>query len=329
MKRSHFTSDLLHPRCWLTWFGFGLWWLVVQVLPYRVQMLLGAGLGILAGKLNKRRRIIASRNIEQCFPELSAAEQQRILRKSLANVGCALFESGIAWFWPRWRLRRLCVLEGIEHLDKAQEQGKGVLLLCFHYTCLDLCAVFLSTCRSVDAFYRPHGNPVYEYLQRRGRERFSAEGLTIPRDDMRTTIRHLKKGRAIIYLPDQDYGRKHSVFVPFFGTPAASLTATSQLVRMTGAAAIPCITCRRVYGRYHIKVHPPLVVSGESSEADALLVNQFLEEQLRHHPEQYLWVHRRFKTRPEGEPDIYNIDDLLERSRKRRVRRAAKRSNKG
>ena len=306
MEPQQFSSALLHPRYWLTWLGFGLWWLLAQ-FPYRWQLKLGRGLGWLTFHLAKRRRRIAERNIALCFPELSAAEQAQLVRDNINSTAIAVFESGIAWFWPSAKMHKLFSVEGIEHLQQAERDGQGVLLMAMHFTNLDIGGAMLCLEHSFDAMYRPHNNPVYDYVQRKGRERHAEASRVISRDDVRGTVKALRSGRGVWYAPDQDYGRKHSVFVPFFGVQAATVTTTGQLARLGRARVIPFVQTRLPEGGYRITVYPPLedFPTGDD-RADALRVNRFIEERVRENPTQYMWVHRRFKTRPEGEPAIYN-----------------------
>ncbi len=316
MDRPHFSSALLHPRYTLTWLWIGGWWLLAQ-LPFGWQLAMGRGLGWLMWKFAARRRQIAARNIELCFPELSDIERLRLVRGSLDSTAIALFETGICWFWPRWRLAKLFQVEGLEHLQNLD--GKGALLLGMHFTTLEIAGVAINRCHSVDMMYRAHRNPVYDYVQRRGRERHNALTQVILREDVRGTIRALKRGRTIWYAPDQDYGPKQSIFAPFFGIQAASVTATARFAKMAKVPVIP-LTHVRLPGSqgYRITVHPPLTdFPGDDELADISRINAFFEAQIRQQPQQYLWVHRRFKTRPPGEEDLYN---LPKRRRKRRRR---------
>ncbi|MGD8175984.1 LpxL/LpxP family Kdo(2)-lipid IV(A) lauroyl/palmitoleoyl acyltransferase [Marinimicrobium sp. ARAG 43.8] len=301
-----FHRRLLHPRYWFTWLGFGLWWLVSR-LPYRAQMTLGRGMGRMVWRLAKSRRRTALRNLALCFPDLTSPQRETLARANIESTAQALFETGMAWFWPRRRLEKLYTIEGLEHLQQARDEGQGVVLLAMHFTHLDLGAKLLCLSHSLDGLYRPHKNPVYDWIQRRGRERFSG-GVAIAREDMRLMVRRLRQGRPVWYAPDQDYGpRRPHVFVPFCGIPAATVTATTQLMRMGRARIIPFTHYRRADGTgYDIKVYPPLtdLPTGDEKE-DARRVNQFIEARVRECPEQYMWVHRRFKTRPEGEASLY------------------------
>lgn len=303
-----FTLNLLHPRYWLTWVGFGLWWLLAQ-LPYRWQMALGRALGRLVWRLAKSRRRTALRNLALCFPEKPVEEQRAMARATVTSTAQALFETGISWFWPDSRLRRLFTIEGLEHLKAAQSEGQGVVLLAMHVTHLDLGGNLLCMSHSIDALYRPHDNPVYDFIQARGRSRRSDDTVIIDREDMRLMIKRLRRGRVVWYAPDQDYGpRRPHVFAPFFGVPAATITATSKLVQMGRARIIPFTHFRRDDGSgYDVKIYPPLENFPEGDELrDAERINRVLERLIRKHPEQYMWVHRRFKTRPEGEESLYS-----------------------
>jgi Kdo2-lipid IVA lauroyltransferase/acyltransferase len=301
-----FSARLLHPRYWLTWLLFAFWY-CLAVLPYRWQLAMGRGLGHATYYLVKRRRWIARCNIDLCFPELTDAQREKMTRDVMVSIGMAFFETGIAWFWPAWRLRKLYTIDGLEHLHDAERAGQGVILMAFHFAHIDIGAKLMGFEHSIDGTYRPHNNPVYDWIQRFGRERHSMGGKTIPRDDIRGMTKALRAGRAIWYAPDQDYGPKHSIFVPLFGISAATVAATSQLARMGKARVIGFTQTRKPKGQgYHLQVYPPLAdfPSGDDV-ADTLRINQFVEARIREQPEQYLWVHRRFKTRPPGEPDLY------------------------
>lgn len=316
MNRASLKPELFHPRYWLTWVGFLLWY-GLALLPYRLQYHLGRGLGWLLYRLAARRRQIARCNLDLCFPDWPESKREAMTREIMASVGIAFFETGMAWFWPKWRLQRLYTVEGLEHLRSAQADGVGVILMAFHFTHIDIGAKLLGLSFSIDGTYRPHNNPVYDYVQRSGRERHSLHGQAIPRDDVRGMVKALRAGRAIWYAPDQDYGPKHSIFVPLFGIPAATVTATSQLARLGKARVIAFTQTRRAeLGGYHLKIFPPLADFPSGDEvADTLRINQFVEERILEQPEQYLWVHRRFKTRPEGEPNLYALAGVAGRNR--------------
>lgn len=306
MDRPRFRARFLHPRFWLLWLGLGLLWLLVQ-LPYVCLLWLGRGLGALMFHLAGSRRRIARRNLELCFPELSEARREQLLRENFASTGIAFFEMAMSWWWPRQRLARLARIEGLEHLQRAQAEGQGVILMAFHFTTLEIGAALLGQRQTIDGMYREHSNPVFDYVQRRGRERHNADATAIEREDIRAMLRVLRAGRAIWYAPDQDYGRKQSLFAPLFGIPAATVTATTKFARLGKARVVPFSQARLADGSgYRLVIHPPLEdFPGESEEADCRRINQLVEQAIRQQPEQYLWAHRRFKTRPDGEPSLY------------------------
>ncbi|MEE1891226.1 lipid A biosynthesis lauroyl acyltransferase [Pseudomonas carassii] len=307
MERPRFRSSFLHPRFWGLWLGLGLLWLVAQ-LPYRALLGLGRALGAVMYRVAGERRRIAARNLELCFPELSGDERQHLLKENFASTGIAFFEMAMSWWWPKARLVRLAHIEGIEHLQAAQREGEGAILMAVHFTTLEIGAALLGQAHTIDGMYREHGNAVFDFIQRRGRERHNPDSLAVERDDVRGMLKLLRKGRAIWYAPDQDYGIKQSIFVPLFGIPAATVTATTKFARLGKARVIPFTQRRLEDGSgYRLVVHPPLEdFPGETEEADCLRINQWVEGVLRECPEQYLWAHRRFKSRPEGEPRLYD-----------------------
>ncbi|UVE16551.1 lipid A biosynthesis lauroyl acyltransferase [Pseudomonas sp. LS44] len=306
MDRPQFRSYFLHPRFWPLWFGLGLLWLIVQ-LPYPLLLRCGRGLGGLMYSLAVSRRQIAARNHELCFPELSATERKRLLKDNFASTGIAFFEMAISWWWPKKRLRRLAHIEGLEHLKRAQADGQGVILMAIHFTTLEIGAALLGQQHTIDGMYREHDNPLFDYLQRNGRERHSLEATAIERDDVRGMLKLLRSGRAIWYAPDQDYGPKQSIFAPLFGIQVATVTATSKFARLGRAQVLPFTQMRLADGSgYRLTIHPPLSdFPGANEEADCIRINQWVEAAIRECPQQYLWAHRRFKTRPEGEPSLY------------------------
>lgn len=299
------------------WIGLGLLWLVIQ-LPYSILLKLGRLVGWLMYLFMAERREIARVNLQLCFPEWSEAERRRVLKENFASNGIALFEMAMAWWWPQQRLAGLARIEGLEHLRDAAAQGRGVVLMSAHFTTLEIGAALLGQKATIDGMYREHKNAAFDYVQRRGRERHNADAVAVEREDVRSMLKSLRKGRAIWYAPDQDYGRKASVFVPLFGVTAATVTATATFARLGKALVVPFTQTRLPNGQgYLLTVHPPLENFPQGDEqGDALRINQWVEQVILQQPEQYMWVHRRFKTRPEGEARPYP-----ERERKRKRRR--------
>ncbi|GAC1037982.1 lipid A biosynthesis lauroyl acyltransferase [Pseudomonas sp. No.117] len=306
MERPSFRLAFLNPRYWPLWLGLALLWLLVQ-LPYAMLLRLAQGLGWIFYHVATQRRAIARRNLELCFPQLDERARDRLLRRNFASSGMALLEMAMSWWWPRERLARLAHIEGLEHLQAAQRDGQGVILMALHFTTLEIGAALLGQRHTIDGMYREHKNPVFDFIQRRGRERHNLDATAIEREDVRAMLKVLRAGRAIWYAPDQDYGAKQSLFVPLFGIPAATVTATTKFARLGRARVLPFTQERLADGSgYRLVIHPPLAdFPGESEEADCRRINRWVEQCVSQLPEQYLWAHRRFKTRPPGEPKLY------------------------
>ncbi len=322
MGNQGFQIKLLHPRYWLTWIGLGFWRLLVM-LPYPVLLFLGRQLGKLMLRVGGERRMIAERNLALCFPDLSEEAREELLRKNFENYGIAFFEVGIGWWWSDKRFSRLIEFEGLEHAQALQRQGKGALLMAIHHTTLEIGGAAISKNHPADGMYRPHKNPVYDYVQAQGRRRRGGDTQVYERKDVRGILRALKKGRVIWYAPDQDYGPKQSVFGTFFGIPAASVTATARFAKMGNAAVLP-FTHIRLPGSqgYLVSILPPLEDFPTGDDlADVETVNRVIEKLILRQPDQYMWVHRRFKTRPEGLEPIY---PKRQRKRKKKKKRAPK-----
>lgn len=305
MSSPEFNRALLAPRHWPTWIGAGIWFLIAQ-LPYRLQFAMARWLSPLL-HLNKKRIHMARTNLRLCFPDKTEAEREELLKKNLVSTAMAVFETGIAWFWPKWRLRRLFTITGVEHIQQAQRDGQGALLLSLHFTTLDIGSAMLGQHVNYDGMYSPHANPVMDYIQKQRREAYCKGGMAFSRDNVRAMIAQLRKGRMIWYAPDRDLGAKVSVFVPFFGVPAATVTATGQFARLGRAKIIPFTQYRRADGSgYDVVIHPPFENYPVGDEiADTRRVNEFMESEILKHPEQYFWAQPRFKTRPEGEAKVY------------------------
>ena len=298
------TPAMWHPRYWANWLGVALLWLVVQ-LPYGWQMALGRSLGRLAMRLLKRRQQIARRNLELAFPDLGYQEREQLLVRNFESVGCALFETGMAWFWPDHRIRALMQVEGEEHVRAAVAAGQGMLLLSCHFLTLELNTRMFGLLQPGSGVYRPNTNPVLEYIQVRGRTR--TNGL-VDRKDIKKMIKALRQGEVLWYAPDHDYGRHASVFVPFFAVEqSATITGTATLARVKNAVVLPCYTLRLPQGGYKLVIGAPLQNFPTGDDiADATRSNQVIEAAVRQAPEQYMWLHRRFKTRPrKGDPSLY------------------------
>ncbi len=299
-------APLLSPRYWMTWLLIGLV-RTLAWLPYRHALAAGRLIGDQFRKRHTRRRRIAEVNLELCFPELSAAARERLLCESFRSFGIGVIETAISWWQPERRVRRLIAeVEGIEHLRAALASGRGVILLTAHFTTSELGARLLNDLVPVNAMYRVHENPVIDRAMRRSIDRY-LKGA-VQRDDVRTMLRCLKHGEAVWYAPDQDYRRRNRVFVPFFGVPAASNPATARFADMCNALVIPYFPQRLPGDRgYRLTVLPPLEdFPGGDELEDTARVIRVVEDMVRRCPEQYLWTHRRFRVRPDGQPGFYD-----------------------
>jgi KDO2-lipid IV(A) lauroyltransferase len=266
---------------------------------------LGTALGWLVRLLPLRFRRIAARNLELCFPEKSASERARILRAHFRSLGVALLETAMTWWSSDARVRRLTRIEGMENLERALAAGKGAILLSAHFTTLEIGARAICARMPTNIMYRPSRNPVLARVLHRSRSRRARRA--IPRDDVRTLVSALGANEPVWYAPDQSYRKKGARMVPFFGIPAATNTATSRLARMTGAAVLPYFPERLAGGQgYRIVILPALTdFPSDDAVADAARFNALIEAQVRHVPEQYLWIHRRFKGLTPDHPDYY------------------------
>lgn len=293
------------PGNWPTWLGLGLLRLIT-LLPVPWLHRIGRGLGLAIYTLLPSRRRVARINLRLCLPELDDKERERLVRETFASSAIAVFEGILAWWASDRRLAPLCTVEGKEHLEAARADGRGVILLGGHYTTLEISGRFFGPhVKGIYPIYKPAKNPVVEKVMVNARKHYF-DGLLL-NSDLRTVVRYLRQGNATWYAPDQDFGRRETVFAPFMGVPAASLTATSKLARLGRARVLPFYSERLANGRYLVRIAPPLenFPSGDDL-ADATTINRVIEQQVRRTPEQYLWIHKRFKTRPPGEPPLYD-----------------------
>jgi KDO2-lipid IV(A) lauroyltransferase len=294
-----FERKLLGPQHWPAWLLIAFFWLLAR-LPWAVQLRLGAGIGWLLYKLLGRRVDDTRVNLRLCFPEKSESEREAMVRDVFRNAGLTLFETANAWFRSCEYYRDRFTLEGLEHLRAAQAEGKSILLLGAHYSMMDLGACMASLYFKVDTVYRPQKNPVLEYMMTSRRLRY--HHWAIPHEDMRHLIKALKSRHIVWYTPDQDFGLRHAVFVPFFGVTASTITTPTRLARIDNSTVMLVHFHREGDAeRYRMTLTAPLdnFPSGDDS-ADAARINAGLETLIRRAPTQYMWYHRRFKTAPPG-----------------------------
>lgn len=292
------------PGCWL---AGPLRWACARIarLPQRRLLALGAALAWLLTPLLAGRRRIARINLALCFPELDATARQALLRANTRASVIGLLEMARAWYAPSSALAGLAEIEGLDHLRAAQAQGRGVLLLTAHFPHMDLGARLLGQAlgQPVSCMVRRVGGNCGERFMQAGRRRVFAE--VIGKKDVRGLLRALSRGRLVVYLADQNF-TYNSAFVPFFGVQAATLTTPPELARRAGVAIVPYWCQRLADGRYRVRVEAPWPESsGQDPAAFAARYMRELEAAIRQAPAQYLWWHRRFKTRPEGEVSPY------------------------
>ena len=298
-------AALFSPRHWLSWIGLSIVWCVGK-LPFTAQRVLGRALGVLTARLPGERRRVAERNIQLCFPDLDANRRAQLLHASLRDLGMLLVEFALAWFGSARALARVpCAIEGLEHLQHSRAQGRGVLLVGAHFSHLELCARLVSQRIRIAGMYRVMDDAVFERAVLRARLRYAQ--AMFAKEDLRRVVKYMKSGGTIWYAPDQDMRGKDAVFVPFFGVPAATITATHHLARLSGAAVIPFFHRRDADGRgYSIRLEAPLEnFPSADVAADTARVNAIVERMVCEAPAQYLWIHKRFKTRPEGAAPLY------------------------
>ncbi len=302
MKKSPF-----HPVYWPSWLALAPLRLLAA-LPYPMIYYSGRLLGWLMDKFMKGRRRVVEINIGLCFPELSATEQDALVSKTIHSTALGLLETAYSWWASDAAIKKRSRMEGLEYIDKAKAEGRGVIMIGAHFTTLDLSGRVYSSERPVDTIYRPQANEAFNYVINKARNNFYEE--LIDKRDFRKTIKRLKQGHTVWYASDQDFGLKGAVFAPFFGIPTATVTTIRQLMRLSGAKVV-------FYASYRIDDGGNSHYLGKVIDAfddqlglddvrDAELINKVIEDAIRIHPEQYLWVHRRFKTRPHSDdPDYY------------------------
>jgi Kdo2-lipid IVA lauroyltransferase/acyltransferase len=280
-----------------------LW--LLHFLPLRVLAALGNSLGSLLYRLGRERRGVALVNLKLCFPELSHAQRERIARAHFQVLTRVMLEQGILWWASNARFLKLVHIEGVEHWHAVR--GQPVIWLAPHFLGLDMGGVRLSELTPTATMYSKQKNAVLERMLLKGRSRFNSPGLFSRQEGLRGALKMLKRGLAFYYLPDQDFGLKDAVFVPFFGVPAATITGLSRIAKLTGAKVQPVVTHQLPGGAgYVVRIYPAWedFPTGDVV-ADARRMNAVIEQHVREMPEQYLWTHKRFKTRPPGEARIY------------------------
>ncbi|BAU56819.1 LpxL/LpxP family Kdo(2)-lipid IV(A) lauroyl/palmitoleoyl acyltransferase [Halorhodospira halochloris] len=293
-----------HPRFWVTWLQFGLLRIAAS-LSLQTREMVGAKLGAIGWHLAPEPRRIVLRNLEICFPELDEHQRQEMAQQNFRNMGIGLTDIGAAWWLSDEHIAELFDVEGLEHLRAAQASGKGILLLSCHMMGLEISGAKLRQLTNFKVLYREDRNPLTATIIRRARRR--KVDNVISNHDMRGMMRALKSGDVIWYAPDQNISpRRGGIFAPFFGISAATTPASARLAERTGCIVLPYYPKRLPDGRYRLIFEPPLedFPGGDLHEATAR-INRTIERWVREQPEQYFWAHKRFKSRPDGEPKVY------------------------
>jgi KDO2-lipid IV(A) lauroyltransferase len=303
-----FKASFLCPKYWPLWLGIGFL-RIINFLPYSIQYQIGLALGKLLFLISKKRRKIAAKNIQLCFPELADNEQQKLLKEHFKNLGMTMIESGIAW-WGDYRKnpenpkeKSLVSYKGLEHIESALDSGKGVLILSPHFTSLEMTGLFVSFVTQYHPVYRPHNNELMDYLIRTGRSIPTVNQETgklekvnpIANSDTRQMLKVLKRGESLVLLPDQRYRSKGRVIVPFCGHDAKSNPATSKIAKLTDCLVVTVFGRRTEGIKYEVEFLPAMQdFPGESLEEDTIRLHQLYEEEIKRNPTQYLWVHNRW-----------------------------------
>lgn len=295
---------LFAPRYWPTWLGLGLLRLLAP-LPFACLLWLGKWLGRGVRYLPVGFVRIARRNLELCLPELTSAQREQLLTRHFESIGIALFETALAWWASDQHIQQLTQVDGLEYLNAALAQGKGVILLSAHFTTLEIGARALAARMPLNVMYRPTNNEVMSRFLARNRALRARRAIR--RDDVRTLVTALKANEPVWYAPDQSYRNKGAQMVPFFGIPCATNTATSRLAKMTGAVVLPYFPERLADGAgYRMTILPPMDdFPSNDAIVDATRFHQLIEAHVRKVPAQYLWIHRRFKGLSEDYPEYY------------------------
>jgi len=288
----------------LTRAGLALLWLL-RLLPLPALAAIGNGFGTLLYAFGSERRRVCLTNLARCMPELSDGARAALARRHFQGFARAFLERAILWWGTPERVRRLVKIEGMEHFDALR--GRPLILLAPHFVGLDMGWTRLALETGMVSIYSRQKNAVFDAAMHAGRLRFGRQTLLSRQEGVRPALRAMQAGLPFYYLPDMDYGRRETIFVPFFGISAATITGVSRIARMTGARVLPCVTCMLPGGAgYCVRFLPAWEnYPGASIEADTLRMNAFVEDAVRQMPEQYLWVHKRFKTRPPGEASWY------------------------
>ena len=280
---------------------------LIQLLPFSAIQKLADAIGSLAYYAVVPRRRIGEINLRLCFPELSEKQRKTLLKRHFRHMAKLILEYGLYWYGSAGRLKSLVRYQDKHHLDNELAAGNKVILLYPHFTAFELAVYALNQDVPLTSMYSHQKNPVLDQQILRGRHRYNNVFLIGRTEGLRAIIKHLRTDPApFLYLPDQDFGRKDSIFADFFGIPTATIAGLPRIAALTQAKVVPAIPTRRPNGHVTLRFYPAWDnFPSEDVQADVQRMNDFIEERVREQPEQYFWLHKRFKTRPEGSPDFY------------------------
>ena len=298
--------EFLLPKYWLTWVGLAVL-RGIELLPFSMQRMVAAALGTLIRRLPLKYVRIAERNIELCMPQLTVAQRASLLQRHCSSLGMALCETATTWWSSDRRVNGLAEVQGLEHLQAAFAKGRGAILIGGHFTTIEIATRILGTLVPLNVVYRPTKNALLSHIMHTS---FCRHGKPIRHNDIRGMIRALKHNEAVWYAPDQSYRNKGAAMVNFFGIPAATTTATSRLAKISGAAVLTYFPERLAHGAGYLVVIGPAIENfpGDDAVRDVERFNALLEAQILKVPEQYLWMHRRFKGLSADYPNYYGRD---------------------
>lgn len=299
-----FSWRFLLPQYWLIWLGALILFCLIQ-LPYPIIRKMGNGFGILINKIAPKRVAVAKRNLELCFPHWTQEQREAVFQANIKRTGNALFETAMGWWWPAWRVQKHCAVEGFEPVQKILESGRGVFGLALHNVNIEFACRGIGYAHKSIAFYRKHNNPLMDYLQYHGRNR--SNKYMVHKRNSKALIQAMNEGELCLYLPDQDYGPKQSIFVPFGGVSQTATTTGTLMFATRTTAACYLLTTQYTRTGHVVKFVSELDyladITNSTPEQVLTRLNQDILKQVEQQPESYLWMHKRFKTRPKEQPE--------------------------
>lgn len=302
---SPFTFQLLHPRYWLNWIGLGFVW-ILALMPHQIRHRLGDLIGNITYRKNNKRREVVISNLKIAFPQHKSKQIEQLAQEHLQWYGRALVDYSLLFFASKRRLRKLIEIEGQEYIDKAIEQNKSVMMLLAHSVMLEFGPVTLGLNYHCYGSYKNSKNPLMDWLIARSRCRF-VKFVVSREEGLRKLIRELVPQQLLIFLPDEDLGMANAVFAPFFGKDKATLTTPSRIAKLAKADSLPCyVYFNQQTGKYKLLILPAIEnYPQKNRQENALKLNRQMEQLISRAPAQYMWLMKWYKTRPEGESEVY------------------------